>query len=226
MEHLVNFTGYMIFSSLEYFSIFFLIFSFFRLYPENYKKEIAYLTFGSTFFSYILVLLKIHNYIPLPLLIMPVVIYILKKILDRKLRYAIISTVSGFIFFLSVQFIVISISIFFDISTTKTIHEPFILSSYFHQLIGSIITICIALFIKIFNGGYGFTFKKKLSSSKSRLFLIVTLTLGLLSIINFTTFLLTESSSISGTILIATASLISVLIITYFSNKMDNIEYS
>jgi hypothetical protein len=220
---MIDFLLYMMFSGFEFLALFFLIFGFFNMDFKFYKIEIFAGTMISTFFSYILVIFKIQDIIPLPLILIPCIILILVKIFKESLLRSTVISVGGFIVYGLVQYSIAYIFVHFNVISTGDLVEPFSSITYKIQTLCSLIAMFISIYIKLSNGGFGFMLNKHVLSGRYG-FLIISVILIFFCAVVSSSFYVYESI---GLIIISVVVLtISVLIFFYLSYKRDNVEFN
>jgi hypothetical protein len=217
-----DFLFYMLFSGFEYLAIFFLIFGFFNLSFKYFSKEMILGVFLITFTSYILVRYNLAETFPLPLILIPLTVLILVKIFKQGVLRSIILSVAGFVVYGGIQFIIAIVLVKLQYMTATDLHFSFSIKSYTMQTICGFLAIAIGLYIKLTNGGFGFTMSKRISGRKG--FVIISVCLVLvcsIACLGFYTF-----ASVALLLLSLTVIIISIMILFYLSYKRDLYEYS
>lgn len=219
---MVDFLGYMLFSSFEYLAIFVLIFGFFNIDFSSYRKEIYLSIIGTTFISYILVILGVYNYVPLPLILVPILILVFVKIFEMPSARSTIVIIGGFLFYFAIQWIVSWVGVWLDVLQTGEISESFSRKTYMFQTLCSVIAISIGAYVKFTNGGFGFNLKSKKTNYK--IFVCLTVAIILISSLACISFYIYETIALM--IVASIATIVSVVIFLYLSHRRDQIDYS
>lgn len=215
-----DFVFYMLFSSLEYFGLFLLTFSVFSLRFEYYWKEIIWLTLGFTLFSYLLVISNLYTYIPIPLIIVAVLTVICKGILGKKYTYCLVIATGSVVLYGFLQAALINLAVYNDVLTYSDTLNAFGMAAYMFQSLCAIISTTIALYIRHYYCGFGFSFYK---SSNNRFVFASVFLLVSSSII----YLISLNNQTAIVFIISVVALIvSSVIIIYFCKKQDETEYS
>lgn len=220
ITYVTDFLGYMIFSSLEYFAIYFLICSLFSLYPYQYKKELVILTGSTTLISYLLVVSQIYNVIPAPFISIPTIWLLLKLTLKQRWTFTFVISTIGFILSGLIQTAIIGIFMNLDYINSSNLADSFTHKTYFLQTINAITICAIALVIGLTKSGFGFSFRK----GSSRGFIFISIVLLCAVGLSFDALYLHKNSN-AVFLLFGGVILASSLILYYFSYKRDNFEY-
>lgn len=219
---MLNFLGYMLFSSFEYCGIFLFILSVFTFDLRKFKIEFSLVVFSITLFSYFLVVLNLQNVIPLPLIMIPCMIFMTYKVFKQKLSWTLVAVIGGTAIYGLMQFLISMYAIHLGYLNLNDLSVAFAIKSYVMQTLSAVIAISIAIYIRIFNGGFGFSLRAKKKKYKA---LIYTFVISWITYcLAFLAFNMTKNISILttyGITLIATS-----LVIIYLSHKRDQIEYS
>lgn len=219
---MANFLEYMLFSSFEYLAIFVLIFSFFNIDFRSYRWEILLSIIGVTFVSYLLVIAKMFDYVPLPLILVPALILTFVKVFKMPLARSTIVIIGGFTFYFVVQWLVSLIGVGMDALSPDDLNKSFSTKTYSFQTLCAVLAISVGMYIKLTNGGFGFNLKSRKSNYKAFLYLTIAIILILgLVCISFYIYL-----SISLMIVATIVTIVSSIIFLYLSHKRDQIEYN
>lgn len=231
MDHVVDFLGYMFFSSLDFFSLYLLGFALFNLHPISYKKELFTAVFSSTLLSYVFVITNVYDIIP-SFLITPAIVAIAFKILivnkmnrieekkKKKWMYSIvISAICSFIY-MAITSITVLLYVHYNYMELDNLSNSFSFETYLNQFSSSLIASSVAVFLIIRKGGFGFIFKK----GEYKMFTIIAVILLLL---NASVFYIFSSYEKTTPVLMLFAGLIiiSTIIVLYLSYKQDDSEY-
>ena len=217
---MLNFLGFMFFSSLEFFTLMMIILSVFSIDVRYYKKEILLTTITMTLLSYLLTALNLYKVFPLPLIEIPALILLLRYSFQQKWRRSIIAVIGGFFFFGVIEYAISTLAVYMNYVTFSDMQEAFTLKGYVMESVFSVIGTSIAIYIKTFNGGFGFTFRK----DKYKTFIYTSIGSMLLVLLNSYALIATESLSIFITLLITM--IFASIIVFYFSYKRDVYEFS
>lgn len=219
LENAVDFLGYMLFSSLEYFTIFFLIFALFNLYPSYYKKELLVITLLITLMSYLLVLTNVYKIVPIFVFTMPLISLSLYKILGNKLFHSVVITTIATFLYGIFQTCISALFISSSFLTLDSLTDPFSFKTYFMQSLCAFIGIAVAMVITLTRSGFGFSF------SKGSYFIFSVITVILLVGISLMYYLIIYDRSLKMIYTSLFGLFASFLILLYFSYKRDNYEY-
>lgn len=219
---MLDFLLYMLFSSFEYFAIIMLILSVYRFRLKYYKIEILTNVFLITFASYFLTIFKVYHVVPLPVFLMPFQIWLLTRIFKRKFMYSAIIVIAGSVFYGALQTPIVFLCIYLKVLDFNDLNNAFSEKAYIIQTLSAVIAITISIYIKIFNGGFGFTFRK--DTSKYKIFLYTTIISIIISFIAFSSYLISKYLTLLPIVVVTLAGL--SLLIIYLSFERDQIEYS
>jgi hypothetical protein len=219
---MLDFLGYMIFSGFEYCAIFLFMLSVFTFDLRNYKKEFMIVVFSITFLSYVLVIFNLQNIIPLPLIMIPIMIYVTNKIFKQKLSWTITAVIGGTVIYGAMQFLICMLAINMGYLNTDDLSKAFAVKSYVMQTLSASTAISVAIYIRIFNGGFGFSLRSKKKKYKTFLFaFIVSWTIEYFAFLAFN-----MSKNASVLVIFGITLIFSSLVVIYLSNRRDYIEYS
>lgn len=213
-----EFFVFMLYSSLEFLALILFILSVFRFKLKYFILEIISSTVVMALFSYLLIVLEMQKII---LIIQSIaLIFIFRSFFKQKLLYSIIVIPICYIAYALIQSVVVGIATYYNYLEFDDLVVAFTQKGYVIQTITAAIVIIISAYIKVFNGGFGFSIKKK--TPKAHLFLLVTI--ASMVIISLIYYACNTSSSYVLFILCFTSILISVVALIMFSNNHNRIE--
>lgn len=215
-----NFLTYMLFSGMEYVALLVLIFSVFSIRLGYYWKEIIVISISTTLLSYLLVIFNIYTYVPIPLLLSIVLSITFKRLFSVRYTYALVISISGLVLYGLIQGLILKLSIWYGILSPDALSDPFAIKSYIFQTAFALLTSSIAIYTILTRGGFGFSFRKK----TNRVFIILLCCLFAMSLLTYSAFTITETTSILTISVVALV--VSGIITLILSHKQDQIEYS
>ncbi|MEX2460029.1 MAG: hypothetical protein WD469_01785 [Paenibacillaceae bacterium] len=136
--------------------------------------------------------------------------------------YSTIIVIAGFVFYGALQTPIVFISIYLKVLDFNDLNNAFSEKAYIVQTLSAVIAVTISIYIKIFNGGFGFSFRTK--KTKDRLFLYTTIISIVISFIAFSSYLISKYLTLLPVVVVTLAGL--SLLIIYLSYNRDHIEYS
>jgi hypothetical protein len=214
-----DFFGYMLFSGFEYCGIVFLMLSLFNFKIFYYKKEFLISVSLITFITYFI---TIWNSTFVMVFMSPILIFSLVYFFKENIGKSVIVVLSGSVIYGAMQFGILKFAIYLDYLSISDLGNAFAIKSYVMQTLSSTIAITIAIYLRIFNGGFGFSLKSK--NKPYKIFLSVTVASFLLCALCFFAFNTTSKNSlfnISGVLLVVTS-----VLVLFLSYKRDSAEYS
>lgn len=227
MNHVVNFLCFMLFSSFDFFTLYFVALSLFNINPIYYKKELIIIVSISTLVSYLFIQFDIYRYVPSFLVTLLIVTLLLKFFIineysriKKKWLYTTFISIASVMIYALIQFALIAILVHFDFLTFNDLTNSFSYKTYITQSATSIIGCIISIYIISSKGGFGFIFK----AGRYKLFTIITFLLLLITSILFQIFS-NGTKSMHFFILIALVLSVSSIIVFYLSYKQDDSEY-
>jgi hypothetical protein len=214
-----DFFGYMLFSGFEYCGIVFLILSLFNCKIFYYKKEFLISVSLITFITYFITVWN-SNFVmvSMPLILIFSLVYFFKENIGKS----VIVVLSGSVIYGAMQFGIVKFAIYLDYLDISDLGNAFAIKSYVMQTLSSTIAITVAIYLRIFNGGFGFSLKSK--NKPYKIFLSVTIASFLLCALCFFAFNTSSKNSlfnISGVLLVVTS-----VLVLFLSYKRDSAEYS
>jgi hypothetical protein len=213
MKYLV----YIIFSIIEYSSLFVLMLALFRFKIREYIKEII---LASTTNAIIAFLLSYIGFIPVSLIgKIFVVILSLIFIFKEKLLKSLWMTVSGYALFIVIQTLFLKLLSYYNLFDLTDIN-PYSLNTHIQQLSTTLLLYIICFFIRKSNDGFGFSFHKKLFRASKKLYISISLiVVFLLCLMVYLSFEYKNSLYVSITLVVAIISLIILLWLSYTQEK-------
>jgi hypothetical protein len=218
---MLNFLNYMLFSSIEYFGIFFLMLSVYRLNIVNYKKEIFFIVFLFTLSSYYLTIYGIYKIVPIPVIFLPFFTAIFVIIFKRKFWHSVIITIAGTVFYGALQTGIISLGIFLKVTNINDLDITFAVKTYVSQTISAVSAATIGCYIRIIKGGFGFSFRTKRTKNKTFIFV----TIASIMIISTSLYLFYAVKNEIFFSISVLAFFSTSIAIAYFSFKTDKVEF-
>jgi hypothetical protein len=217
---MIDFLKFNLFSILELVALLLLICSVFNINVKYYKTEIIVCALAIGLLSYLLVIFGVHKVIPLPVIEIPILILFFKYVFGQKWKWSIFVSIAGFIFLGVLEIGILLLSVQMQYLQMSDVQDAFQTKGYIIQTIASIIIISIAIYVKLFNEGFGFSFRK----GKFKLFLYTTIAAIILICLTFYAFIISDSYSSLLALFISLA--ISAIIMIYLSIKRDEYEFS
>lgn len=216
---MLNFLGYIIFSSYEYCGIFLLMLSIFNCDVKENKKEFFVTIFLVTVISYVFTLIASQYVV---LIITPLLIISVRYFFKEKIGKSFIIVLGGSAIYLAIQFGISRLAIHLNYLNINDLTSAFEVKSYVMQTLSSTIAITISIYLRIFHGGFGFSLKGR--NKPYRVFLYTTMWSFMLSIASFLSFSL--SKSISLLTITTVMFIVSSVIVIFLSYNRDRIEYT
>ncbi|MCM3273074.1 hypothetical protein [Paenibacillus elgii] len=217
---MINFLSFMLFSSLEFFALIFLIFSLFTFKLKFYLKEFIFTSIFMTFVSYGFVITNLNDYIVI--LQIPILILLFRFIFkEKKWLYASWIVVSGYISYICIQAMVALLFVFFKFQSVESTMDAFDYTSYTGQLISATIAITIAMYINVYGQSFGFTFR---ITRKNPIYYLLSILSIIVAGISYYIFSIQQNFALI--ILFASVIIILTSVLLYFSNKQDHEEFS
>jgi hypothetical protein len=217
---MINFLEFNLFSVLELVALLLLIFSVYNINLKYYKKEIVICATSIGLLSYVLTIMGVHKIIPLPAIEIPILMLFFKYVFDQKWKRSIFVSIAGFIFLGVLEIGILLLSVQMKYLHMSDVQDAFQTKGYVIQTVASIIIIAIAIYVKLCNEGFGFSFRKE----KFKVFLYTTISAIVLICLSFYAFIVSDSFSSLLTLFITLS--ISTIIMIYLSIKRDRYEFS
>jgi|GEM_PF-6500948 len=215
---MANILGYMFFSSLEYLAFILLVFSVFTFRPERYMLIITLLTILTTILSYFMTITDLYKIIPIPIIVAPILAFVLNRIFHDKYTYCLVATIGGLVIYGLIQGIVIKLAN--SVNLPIDINDPYGLTTYFIQSICAVIGISVSVYTCFTHSGFGFSFYRL----SNRRFVLLSVCMLLICSIAYVTSVNVHSSTTFMTAICAM--IIGTLIIMFLSYQQDQIEFS
>jgi hypothetical protein len=216
---MLDFFGYMLFSGFEYCGILFLTLSLFNCKLFYYKKEFLISICLITFVTYFISIWN-SNFVMVSM--PPILIFCLVYFFKENMGKSIIMVLSGTVIYGAMQFGIVKFAIYVDYLSISDLGKAFAIKSYVMQTLSAAIASTIAIYLRIFNGGFGFSLKSKNISYK--IFLTVTVASFLICALCFYAFNTSLKNSlfnITGVLFVVTS-----VLVLFLSHKLDTSEYS
>lgn len=218
---MLNFTWYMLFSGLEFLSVFLLIFSFFNLNLKFYVKEILVSVIVVTLTSYFLVRMSIDTSVSIPIILVLVIAFLLIYFFKiEKKAYAIIISIGGSIIYGLIQFLVGTLAVLAGGVTSDELTIPFSNKTYLLQITCAFVAITISYFVRITNGGFGFMIR---GGNYKKFLLLSILFLVIMGVATFGFYL---RDSLLSIIIVLITFLILALSFFVLAYERDRVEYN
>lgn len=170
--------------------------------------------------SYTFVITNIYKVIPISLIaiLIGIILFIRFFKVDKRI-YATVITVGGFVIYGLIQFGVASLAVTIGDLSANELSSTFSLKTYMLQLTCTLISMAISYYIRISNGGFGFSIR----GGKSKYFLITAILSTLIISLTLLGFYLNQTASY----IIATFGIFLTIasIYFYFSNQRDKMEF-
>jgi hypothetical protein len=216
---MLDFFGYLLFSGFEYCGVLFLMLSLFNCKVFYYKKEFLYSVIVITIVSYFV---TIWNSTYVIVVIPSLMIFFLVYYFKENILKSIIVVLSGSVVYAALQYGITSFAIHYGYLSMADLDNTFAIKSYVMQTLSATIAITIAIYLRIFNGGFGFSLRSKQKPYK--VFLAATLVsfiLSALCLFAFNSSLRNSLFNIAGVLFVVTS-----VLVLYLSYKRDSAEYS
>jgi hypothetical protein len=136
--------------------------------------------------------------------------------------YSTIVVIAGSVFYGALQAPIVFLSINLKVLDFHDLDKAFSKKTFIMQTLSAITAITVSIYIKAYNGGFGFSFRAK--KSKYKIFLYTTLFSIIISLIAFSSFFISKNMSLLPVVIITLG--VSSLLIIYLSHDRDHIEYS
>lgn len=222
MSFTMDAAGYLVFSGIEYLAMIVLIFSFFRMKPQNYIKEIALMTVALDILSFILVKFTMEiSYFITPSVITIVSTLLFMKILKDRFIVSFLKVNAGMIIYSSFQVLISTLFVYFG-EKEMNVLLAYDSSVYILQLISAISVLLVSLALVKFNRGYSFSLRDSLIKIFSLIFSIVVPVLLWICIFRVGSF---SESNFSLMIYFTLFLLLMVTIIIEFSKYQEHDEF-
>ncbi len=173
---------YIIFSGMEYITLILFVVSVFNMSFKTFYKDILISGLSLTFLSYLLMINKVHLLIPLPIVLIPVLFVFFHKLFLETFLKSIILTISGFIFYGIIQYFIVGMILSFSVLELDELFYEFSSIGNNVQLVCSLLTLIIAIFIKATNSGFGFMMLSTVAGIKKMIVYNVCTMLGFIII--------------------------------------------
>jgi hypothetical protein len=216
---MLDFLGYLLFSGFEYCGVLLLMLSLFNCKIIYFKKEFLYSVIIITVVTYFI---TIWNSSFVIVVMPPLLIFFIVYFFKETILKSIIVVLSGLVVYAALQFGISTFAIHYGYINTSDLDSSFGIKTYVMQTLSGTIAITIAIYLRIFNGGFGFSLKSKKKPYK--IFLAATLSSFVLSSVCFFAFNASSRNSlfnISGVLFVVAA-----VLVLYLSHKRDTAEYS
>jgi hypothetical protein len=184
-----------------------------------YKKEFVISVSLITFITYFI---TVWNSTFVMVSMTPILIFSLVYFFKENIGKSVIVVLSGSVIYGAMQFGIVKFAIYLNYISIADLGNAFAIKSYVMQTLSSTIAITIAIYLRIFNGGFGFSLKSK--NKPYKIFLSVTVASFLLCALCFFAFNTSSKNSlfnISGVLLVVTS-----VLVLFLSYKRDSAEYS
>ncbi len=219
---MVNFLMFMMVSVVEFFALMLLILSVFNFNIAAHRKEIILTAVIMSLLSYLLTIFNLNNVIPLPLIEIPVLIYLFIRVFKRKPLYSVITVIVGFLLLGAIEYGVVLLGVLMKYIVVSEIQEGFSQKGYALLTISSIVVITISIYIKTCVGGFGFM----LRTTKAKVFSFLYSTIAALFFSCIILYTLIRSQSLSMIVTLLISLVVSSIVVIYLSNKRDQAEFS
>lgn len=227
MNPVIDFLGYMLFSSLDFFALYLLGLSLFSLSAASFKRELLYMMSISTLITYVFVIFDFYTFVP-SLLITPVILTVLMKLLivnkvtriKKKWMYSVFVAVSSMLLYSVIQLVIAQLLIHYDFLILEDLGNSFSYKTYVAQTISSLIGIVISNYLIFKRGGFGFIFK----SGKYRIYTLLSLVMLFIISFIYQVFESKQDSMLMLTLILALLCTASAIVL-YLSYKQDDSEY-
>lgn len=216
----MHFFGYMCFSSMEYLALVVLMFSVFSFRFSQYRLLILSLTLGSTLLSYILTITKLYMIIPTPIILIPLIAWLLSRLFNDKYSYCIVATIGSSVIYGLIQITVIKLFISAGFITYADTSNPYGFHTYTIQATCGFIGGVIALYIRSTHSGFGFSFYKTIN----RKFIIVSIFSIIVCAISYSLTIHTNWST--AFVLTLLAMIMAAVYLVVLSHQQDKLEFS
>ncbi|QGQ97902.1 hypothetical protein EHS13_24945 [Paenibacillus psychroresistens] len=185
----------------------------------HFKKEFLYSVIIITVVTYFI---TVWNSTFVIVVMPPLLIFFLVFFFKESIIKSIIVVLSGLVVYASMQFGISTLAMHYGYLEMSDLDNSFGIKTYVMQTLSGTIAITIAIYLRIFNGGFGFSLKSKKKPYK--IFLSATLVSFVLCSVSFIAFNTSSRNSlfnISGVLFVFAA-----VLVLYLSYKRDTAEYS
>jgi hypothetical protein len=215
---MLDFIGYMTFSTFEYCAIIFFFLSIFKTNIKRYKKEFILTAVSVTLISYFITIID-QRFTSLTAILL---ILSFRFMFHMKPIRSIVVVIGGAAIYGGLQWVILYVASHNGYITMQDMNSAFSVKTYVMQTLTSTIAITFSIYTRVVNGGFGFSLRSK--KKPYRVFLYTTIISFILSV----SCLLAFTYSLKGALFNASGVMfiVSSAVIFFFSYKEDHAEYS